>query len=141
MAKKILIIGGGFTGLTAAWKLSQEPDFSITLVESSDHLGGLAAGFPLLGTSLEKTYHHLFLTDTCILKLAGELGLNDKLMWCESSMGIYRDGHIHPFMSPADLLRFRPCGFLGRLRMGFTALYLKHKKTGAALPANARTSG
>ena len=126
--KKILIIGGGFTGLTAAWKLSQEPDFSITLVESSGQLGGLAAGFPLLGTSLEKAYHHLFLTDTSILKLVEELGLSDKLMWCESSMGIYRDGRIHPFMSPADLLRFRPCSFWGRLRMGFTALYLKHKK-------------
>ena len=128
MARKILIIGGGFTGLTTAWELSREPDFSISLVESSGHLGGLAAGFPLLGTSLEKTYHHLFLTDTCILKLVGELGLNDKLMWCESSMGIYCDGRIHPFRSPADLLRFRPCNFSGRLRMGFTALYLKHKK-------------
>ncbi len=60
MAEKILIIGGGFTGLTAAWKLSREPDCAITLVESADHLGGLAAGFPLLGTSLEKTYTTCF---------------------------------------------------------------------------------
>ena len=73
--KKILIIGGGFTGLTAAYKLSRESDFSITLVESSGHLGGLAAGFPLLGTSLEKAYHHLFLTDTDILQLVEELDL------------------------------------------------------------------
>ncbi|MGA2852597.1 MAG: NAD(P)/FAD-dependent oxidoreductase [Verrucomicrobiota bacterium] len=129
MAKRIIIIiGGGFTGLTAAYRLSREPDFSITLVESSGHLGGLAAGFPLLGTSLEKTYHHLFPADTCILKLVEELGMNDKLMWCESSMGICRDGRIHSFMTPADLLRFRPCNFWGRLRMGFTALCLKHKK-------------
>ena len=128
MAKKILIIGGGFTGLTAAYKLAQAPGFSITLVESSGHLGGLAAGFPLLGTSLEKTYHHLFLTDTSILKLVEELGLNDRLMWGESSVGIYRDGRVYPFMSPPDLLRFSPCSFWGRLRMGFTALYLKHKK-------------
>ena len=128
MARKILIIGGGFTGLTAAWKLSREPDFSITLVESASHLGGLAAGFPLLGTSLEKTYHHLFLTDTYILELVRDLGLNDKLVWCESSVGIFRDGCIYPFMSPTDLVRFRPCSLSGRLRMGFTALYLKHKK-------------
>jgi protoporphyrinogen oxidase len=128
MARKILIIGGGFTGLTAAWKLSREPDFSVTLVESSDQLGGLAAGFPLLGTSLEKTYHHLFLTDTSILKLVEELGLNDRLLWRESSMGVCRDGRIHPFRSATDLLRFRPCGFWGRLRTGFTALHLKHKK-------------
>lgn len=128
MAKRILIIGGGFTGLTAAWQLSRQPDFSLTLVESVDQLGGLAAGFPFLGTSLEKTYHHLFLTDTSILKLVEELGLNDKLLWRESSVGVFRDGRIYPFMSAADLLRFRPCSFAGRLRMGFTALWLKHKK-------------
>ena len=125
--KKILIIGGGFTGLTAAWRLSEDRNFSVTLIESSDQLGGLAAGFPLLGTSLEKTYHHLFLTDTCILKLVEELGLTGQLMWCESSVGIYRRGRVYPFMEPADLLRFRPCSLWGRLRMGFTALYLKHR--------------
>ena len=128
MAKKILIIGGGFTGLTAAWRLSEDANFSVTLIESSDQLGGLASGFPLLGTSLEKTYHHLFLTDTAILDLVRELGLQEKLMWCESSVGIFRDGKIHSFKTPLDLLRFSPCSFAGRLRTGLTALYLKHRK-------------
>ena len=126
--KKILIVGGGFTGLTAAYKLSQEPDFSVTLVEGSDHLGGLAAGFPLLGTTLEKAYHHIFLTDADILKLVEELDLTGKLIWCESSVGIYRDGSVYPFMSPLDLLRFKPCSLPGRLRFGLIALYLQKKK-------------
>ena len=126
--KKILIIGGGFTGLTAACRLSRDPDFSVTLVEASDHLGGLAAGFPLCGTSLERTYHHLFLTDTAILDLVKELGLQEKLVWRDSSIGIFRNGKIHPFKSPLDLLRFAPCSFPGRLRTGFAALYLKHQK-------------
>jgi protoporphyrinogen oxidase len=126
--KKILIVGGGFTGLTAALRLSADKNFSVTLVESSDHLGGLAAGFPLGGTSLEKTYHHLFLTDTSILDLVNELSLADKLMWCDSSVGIFRDGQIHPFKTPLDLLKFTPCSFWGRIRTGFAALYLKHQK-------------
>lgn len=128
MSKKILIVGGGFTGLTAALRLSADKNFSVTLVESSPQLGGLAAGFPLLGTSLEKTYHHIFLTDSAILNLVEELGLKDKLLWCDSSVGIFRDGKIHSFKTPLDLLCFQPCSFLGRLRTGFTALYLKHKK-------------
>jgi protoporphyrinogen oxidase len=127
-AKNILIIGGGFTGLTAAWRLSADPNCSVVLVESSGQLGGLAAGFPLGGTSLEKTYHHLFLTDTAILNLVNELGLQDKLMWCESSIGIFRAGKIHSFKTPLDLLRFAPCSFAGRLRTGFAALHLKHRK-------------
>jgi protoporphyrinogen oxidase len=126
--KKILIIGGGFTGLTAALRLAADKDFSVTLVESSPQLGGLAAGFPLAGTSLEKTYHHLFLTDRNILDLARELGLQDKLIWCDSSVAIYRDGRIHSFKTPGDLLRFAPCSFTGRVRTGLMALYLKHKK-------------
>jgi len=128
MTKHILIVGGGFTGLTAAYRLSQDKRFSVTLLESSPQLGGLAGGFSLLGTSLEKTYHHLFLTDTSILDLVKELGLNDKLLWCDSSMGIYRGGRAYPFRSPKDLLCFSPCSFTGRLRLGLVALYLKHKK-------------
>jgi protoporphyrinogen oxidase len=127
-SKKILIVGGGFTGLTAALRLSADKNFEVTLVESSDHLGGLAAGFPLGGTSLEKTYHHLFLTDTAILDLVKELGLQEKLIWCDSSVGIFRNGKIHPFKTPGDLLKFTPCNFIGRLRTGFAALYLKHQK-------------
>lgn len=126
--KQILIIGGGFTGLTAALRLSSEKDLAVTLVEGSGQLGGLAAGFPLAGTSLEKTYHHLFLTDNAILDLVKELGLADKLMWCDSSVGIYRDGKVHPFKTPGDLIKFSPCNFLGRLRTGFAALYLKYQK-------------
>ncbi len=126
--KKILIIGGGFTGLTAALRLSADKNYSVTLVESADHLGGLAAGFPLGGTSLEKTYHHLFLTDTSILDLVKELGLSEKLIWCDSSVGIFRDGKIHAFKTPLDLLKFSSCSFIGRLRTGFVALYLKHQK-------------
>jgi protoporphyrinogen oxidase len=126
--KKILIVGGGLTGLTAALGLSTDKNFSVTLVESAGQLGGLAAGFPLGGTSLEKTYHHLFLTDTAILDLVKELGLQKKLIWCDSSVAVFRDGKIHSFKTPLDLLRFTPCSFSGRLRTGFTALYLKHQK-------------
>jgi protoporphyrinogen oxidase len=125
---KVLIVGGGFTGLTAALRLSEGNDFSITLVESAPQLGGLAAGFPLGGTFLEKTYHHLFLTDTSILDLVRELGLQENLVWCESSVGVFRDGKIHPFKGALDLLRFSPCGILGRLRTGFAALYIKYQK-------------
>src|SRR5579871_6206814 len=98
--RSVLIVGGGLTGLTAALRLSADKNFSVTLVESSGQLGGLAGGFMLGGTSLEKTYHHLFLTDTTILDLVKELGLQDKLIWCESSVGIFRDGKVHPFKTP-----------------------------------------
>jgi protoporphyrinogen oxidase len=128
MSRRILIVGGGYTGLVAALRLAQTGRYAVTLTESSDRLGGLAAGFSLAGTWLEKTYHHLFLTDAAILKLVAELGVEKHLMWCESSVAIFRDGKIHAFKTPMDLLRFEPCDFSGRLRTGATAFYLKHRR-------------
>ena len=129
MQKKVLIIGGGFTGLTLALRLAQAGNFSVTLVESAAQTGGLAAGFPLLGTSLEKTYHYLFTTDSEIVRLAGELGVADKLFWPETTNAIYLNGRLHPFTTPLDVLKFSPCSFLGRLRLGFVVLYLQKRKS------------
>jgi protoporphyrinogen oxidase len=128
MSSRILIAGGGLTGLTLAYRLSRTPGREITVVERTDHFGGLAAGFPLCGTNLERTYHHLFLTDTAILALVDELGLHDRLCWCDSSTAIYLRGRVWPFMSAMDLLRFTPCSFPGRLRLGAVALYLQKRR-------------
>lgn len=127
MAKKILIIGGGFTGLTAALRLAQD-GCAVTLVEKAAELGGLAAGFDCAGTSLEKTYHYLFTTDDCFVRLVNELGVQDRLFWAETTNAIFRNGKVHSFTTALDVLRFSPCNFPGRLRTGFTILYLKHRK-------------
>jgi protoporphyrinogen oxidase len=126
--RKVLIVGGGLTGLSAAYELSHRPGFEIRIVESGAQLGGLAGGFKLLGTTLEKSYHHLFLGDTSVLGLIRDVGLWEQLVWHESAMGIYRGGRIYPFTTPWDLLRFEPCGLAGRVRLGLVALYLKHTK-------------
>ena len=39
--KKILVIGAGITGLSAAWKLS-EKGYKVDVVESDTSIGGLA---------------------------------------------------------------------------------------------------
>lgn len=124
----ILIAGGGLTGLTLAYRLAKRKGHKVTIIERSDHFGGLAAGFQIAGTSLERTYHHLFLTDTDILNLVDELGVSDSLRWCDSSTAIYLNGKVWPFMSPLDLLGFGPCSLLGRIRLGFVVLYLQKRK-------------
>ena len=43
--KKILIAGGGISGLTAAFELSEDPSLDITIVESRDRCGGKMIGF------------------------------------------------------------------------------------------------
>lgn len=97
----------------------------VTVYEAGKELGGLAACFELGGTPIEKAYHHLFRTDTAILSLIEELGIQDRLEWRASSLAIYRNRRIWPFMSPLDLLRFGACSLTGRIRTGLVALYLQ----------------
>ncbi|MGO8765720.1 MAG: NAD(P)/FAD-dependent oxidoreductase [Limisphaerales bacterium] len=125
--RSVAIVGGGFTGLVSALRLSRA-GMAVTLFERGKTLGGLAGDFELQGTRIEKAYHHIFRTDRDILDLVNELGLEDHLIWRRSSMGIYRDGKIFPFMSPMDLLRFKPCSLLARLRLGAVVFYLQKKK-------------
>ncbi len=124
--QSIAIIGGGLTGLVAALRLA-EKGACVTVFEAGQKLGGLAASFQMQGEPMEKAYHHLFITDVEILDLIRELGMDDRLEWLESSLAIFRDGKAWPFMSPLDLLRFKPCSLAGRIRLGLVALHLKHR--------------
>lgn len=46
--KRVLIVGGGATGMAAAYALSQHPDkFDVVLYERSAHPGGMATSFPI----------------------------------------------------------------------------------------------
>lgn len=121
---KIGIIGGGFTGLTAAYYLSKA-GHKICLFEKNSSLGGLAGSFEIEGYPIEVAYHHLFKTDTDILSLVNELGIQNKLKWFDSSVAIYYAGNLYPFMTPLDLLKFKPLSFFNRLRAGIVALFLQ----------------
>ena len=78
---KIAILGGGRTGLTAAYYLSKK-GHKITLFEKEPVLGGLAVGFKEKGWewSLERAYHHLFASEREILDFAKEIGF-DKIFF------------------------------------------------------------
>lgn len=125
--KTVAILGGGFTGLTAAYRLSKK-GYKVTIFEKADLVGGLASGFQISGNNLEKAYHHIFKTDTDIIALTKELGIEDKLEWKNSSVSIYRKGKLYPFITPIDLIKFSPLNLLNRVRAGMVVLYLQKTK-------------
>ncbi|KXK08423.1 MAG: NAD(P)/FAD-dependent oxidoreductase [Candidatus Dojkabacteria bacterium] len=126
------IIGGGYSGLTAAYHLAKN-GHQVEILEKGSEVGGLAGGFKIAGTSLEKTYHHLFKTDTDIIALAQELGIADKLKWHKSSIEIFYNHRLYPFSTPLDLLRFSPLGLISRLRLAFVILLLRTRTNFAGL--------
>lgn len=121
---RIGIIGGGLTGLTTAYRLVQS-GCDVTIYEASADVGGLASGFALAGFSVEKAYHFLYKTDEHILDLIDELGIGQKLNYFPSSVSTYYGGVLYPMMTPIDLMRFTPLGFVDRIRAGVTVLWLQ----------------
>lgn len=123
--KKIAIIGAGYTGMTAAWELARSGFFDVTVIERSEEVGGLASGLKIGGANIEKTYHHIFKSDTYATQTIAELGLTDKLEWRDSSMGLCFEQKTYPFMTPVDLLKFPPLNFWDKIRAGLVILYLQ----------------
>src|SRR3989344_1097234 len=113
--KKIAIIGAGFTGLTAALRLSQAGNH-VTILEKESQPGGLAIGFkgPGWQWQLEKHYHHLFVSDWVIRNLAAEIG--HSIVFTRPKTSTWIDGVITQLDSPASLLKFTHLPLLDRLR-------------------------
>ena len=124
---RVGIIGGGVGGLAAAYEAAKQ-GHEVSLYERAPFLGGLASTFEVGGGRLERFYHHLFLSDTTIIRLLEELGLSDSLIWEDSKVGFYYQGKIYPFSTPLDLLRFTPVSLVDRIRMGLVTLYLQRVK-------------
>ncbi|MBI5376053.1 MAG: NAD(P)/FAD-dependent oxidoreductase [Candidatus Schekmanbacteria bacterium] len=120
----VAIIGGGLTGLTAAYRLSLSGE-KIILFEKDTELGGLAGVVKINDFYLEKYYHHIFTSDTDAVALINDIGLSENLQWLESRMGLYFRKKIYSFGTPVDLLKFKPLSLIDKLRFGLTTLFLK----------------
>lgn len=125
-AKSIGIIGGGYTGLTAALRLAQA-GHNVTVWERGD-FGGQAATIPLGDTRIEIFYHHLFQSDTHIQALATELDIGDRLMWLPSNVSYFADGRLLPLNGALDLLRLNIIPIWDRVRVGLVTLWLQLQK-------------
>lgn len=127
---KIAVLGGGFTGLTAAYYL-RKAGHEVTVFEKETVLGGLASGFKSEGWDwhLERAYHHLFANDSEILGFAKETGFHDVFFSTPETASLYRLGEdqlkIINLDTPVDLLKFPLLTLPERLRAGITLAALK----------------
>ncbi len=122
-SKSLLIIGGGMTGLTAAY-LAAKAGKQVIILEGSDKIGGLLNTFEIGGNQLEHYYHHFFTQDAELHWLLKELGIADKAFYKKTTMGVFRNGKIYNFNGPLDLLKFKPVNIFDKVRFGLTSIYL-----------------
>jgi protoporphyrinogen oxidase len=119
---RIAVIGGGISGLTAAYKLMKQGR-AVTLLEGGPQLGGLGTFFEHDGHTFEKFYHCALPSDKPLLALLDELGLTPELYWKPTTFGYAEGASIYPLNGAGDLLKFKPLTFWDRVRVGFTGLY------------------
>ncbi|MFA6017051.1 MAG: FAD-dependent oxidoreductase [Patescibacteria group bacterium] len=127
---KIAILGGGITGLTAAYYLAKDCH-QVTVIEREKILGGLASGFKGNNWNwhLERTYHHLFASDLDIQNFAKEIGFNKIYFKSPITSSLFQISNskfqIFPLDTPIDLLKFPLLGLIDKFRAGIIILFLK----------------
>ena len=132
--KRVVVIGGGITGLTACYRLTQQAQannlpLDVTLLEASDRLGGVIATHGQDGLLLEEGPDCFLTTKPEGVELCDELGLSAELIGTTTEHRqsfIVRRGKLVPvpqgfyLMAPGSLWPFvtTPAfSWPGKLRM------------------------
>lgn len=116
MKDKVVVIGGGVSGLAAAFALTRE-NIPVVLLEKEAVLGGVAASTILTdGRKIPIGYHHILGTDKSLLETIDELGLSSRIKWKPISLVASVDGRRVDLSSPFDIMMVRRLPFLSKLR-------------------------
>jgi protoporphyrinogen oxidase len=116
----LVVLGSGAMGLAAAYQALVD-GHEVTVLEADSQPGGMAAHFDFGGLSIERYYHFICKTDYPTFELMRELGMEDKLRWRDTSMGLFTGGKLHPWGNPVALLTFPGMGWIDKLRYGLFA--------------------
>lgn len=133
--RHVVIVGGGISGLSAAWYLQQSQDVSYTLLEASARWGGKVLTEQVGGWAdapfvVEAGPDSFLMQKPWALQLARELGLSGRLLGTNDQMRhVYVLNRGRPVVLPEGVLLIVPTKFmpfalsplispLGKLRMG-----------------------
>ena len=124
---KIIIIGSGLAGLAAGYKLCKSDE--IIIFEKDAEIGGMAASYcqSYAGKEyfIEKYYHHIFRSDSELLALIRELGLESKMLWLKGKNAYFVEEKSYPMNTPSEILRFSPLSFTDLVKLGLLVFRIK----------------
>lgn len=125
---KVAVIGAGAMGLASAY-YALKAGHEVTVYESDTVAGGMAAHFDFDGLSIERFYHFVCKADHPLFNLMTELGIGEKIVWRNTSMGYYISGRHYRWGDPFALLRFPLLSLRGKLGYGLQAFLQTKRKT------------
>jgi protoporphyrinogen oxidase len=114
---RVVVIGAGPMGLAAAYQATRN-GHQVDVFEAGPIPGGMSAHFDFGGISLERFYHFVCRGDQPTFDLMKDLGIEDKMRWVPTSMGLCLGGRLQPWGNPLALLRFSGISPLTKLRYG-----------------------
>ena len=74
---------------------------------------------------IEKYYHHIFRSDSELLTLIKELGLEKQMLWLKGTNAYFVDGKNYPMNTPSEILHFSPLSFTDIVKLGLLVLRIK----------------
>lgn len=126
---KIIVIGGGISGLGAAHILGRKHD--VTVIDREDYIGGMASPYQIEWDgntySIMKTYHHVLKGDLSTQKIIKDLGLMGNLQWRKIKTAFVYQGKIRGFSTPAEILKF-PIPLKDKIRLAKFLLFDLRRK-------------
>jgi protoporphyrinogen oxidase len=131
-AMQVIILGSGAMGLAAAYQALCD-GHQVTVLEADSQPGGMAAHFDFSGLSIERYYHFICKSDTATFELLRELGMEDKLIWRETSMGFFTGGKLYEWGNPVALLKFPGMGWVDKFRYGLFAFVSSRRNSWPSL--------
>ena len=103
---RVVILGGGLSGVSAAWGLARSKVFDVTVVERGGVLGGLAGSFEREGRFYPLGYHHILHRDRTLLYFLDQVGALPKVAWRRIRMFFRLGGRLYDLANPLDFLSF-----------------------------------
>lgn len=134
MKPHVAIIGGGITGLTAAFTLLQQ-GCGATVFEGRPSIGGLSATHDFGAFHWDRFYHCILTSDDSLLQLIDDLDLSSSMRWRSTEVGFYFHRQLRRFTTPADLLRLPGLPLSAKIRFGLGVLYAGRICRGKGLDA------
>jgi protoporphyrinogen/coproporphyrinogen III oxidase len=100
----IVVVGGGITGLAAAYELTRR-SLPFVLLEASDRVGGLIRTEQDAGFTIDAGPDSVLVQKPAALQLCSELGLSSRLMQMRPPRRAFvvKRGRLHPLPSPSVL--------------------------------------
>lgn len=105
----IAVVGGGISGLAAAWELSADPDIEVTVHEAGDRLGGKIQTSSFAGRLVDEGADAFLRRVPDALQLCTEIGLDDLVAPAHGTACVWIDGTLRPL--PGGLVLGVPARF------------------------------